>query len=243
MSEPGAGVTAVAYLRTSSASNVAKDERKPDTADTRRAAVEEQHKDSADRQREAINGYAQRNGLKIVREFYDKAVSGADYIDARPGFSELMAYMLGNGASVILVENASRFARDLIVQETGYAMLKKSGFTLVAVDDPDAFTADTPTAVMIRQILGAVSQFEKASLVGRLKGARDRASEKVGHRIDGRKGYTRGKEHHGLVTLVKSLRAKGLTFDAISAFLAEKGTLTNSGRPFSASQVKRIFEA
>ena len=40
------------------------------------------------------------------------------------------------------MENTSRFARDLIVQETGVAMLKGAGFTLIAVDDPDAFTAD-----------------------------------------------------------------------------------------------------
>jgi hypothetical protein len=40
------------------------------------------------------------------------------------------------------------------------------------VDDPDAFASDMPTAVLIRQILGAVSQFEKASLVAKLAGAR-----------------------------------------------------------------------
>jgi hypothetical protein len=43
---------------------------------------------------------------------------------------------------------------------------------LIAVDDPDAFTSDTPTAALIRQILGAVSQFETASLVAKLAGAR-----------------------------------------------------------------------
>jgi hypothetical protein len=32
----------------------------------------------------------------------------------------------------------------------------------------------TPTAVMIRRILGSVSQFEKAMLVAKLKGARER---------------------------------------------------------------------
>jgi hypothetical protein len=48
--------------------------------------------------------------------------------------------------------------------------LKDAGITLSAADSPDAFLEDTPTAVMIRQILGSVSQFEKAMLVAKLKG-------------------------------------------------------------------------
>ncbi|HUN43153.1 MAG TPA: recombinase family protein, partial [Acetobacteraceae bacterium] len=98
--------TAVAYYRTSSASNVGQD------------------KDSLTRQQAAVAAYATARGLEIVREFYDAAVSGADRIDAREGFAEMVGYMQGNGARIILVENASRFARDLIVQETGYAWLK-----------------------------------------------------------------------------------------------------------------------
>jgi hypothetical protein len=45
----------------------------------------------------------------------------------------------GNGAMTIIVETASRFARDLIVQETGYAMLKARGIDLIAADSPGSF--------------------------------------------------------------------------------------------------------
>ena len=58
--------------------------------------------------------------MVCVREFYDAAVSGADPIDAREGFSDLLAYMSGNGARTILCESASRFARDLTVQLIGH---------------------------------------------------------------------------------------------------------------------------
>src|SRR3954451_2944041 len=83
---------------------------------------------------------------------------------------------------------AKRFARDLIVQETGYAMLKESGIDLIAADKPDAFLDDTPTANLIRQVLGAVSQFEKAMIVTKLKGARDR-KRATGVKVEGRKSY------------------------------------------------------
>lgn len=113
--------SAVAYFRTSSATNVGAD------------------KDSLKRQAEAVQAYAKANDIEIVREFYDAAVSGADPIHERDGFAEMLAYMAGNGARTILVENASRFARDLTVQLTGHSMLKGLGYDLVPVDAPSTF--------------------------------------------------------------------------------------------------------
>ena len=86
----------------------------------------------------------------------------------------MLERLLSNGVHTIVVETANRFARDLMVQETGYAMLKERGIDLIAADRPDAFLDDTPTATMVRQILGVVSQFEKAMLVSKLRGARER---------------------------------------------------------------------
>jgi DNA invertase Pin-like site-specific DNA recombinase len=131
--------TAVAYLRTSSRTNIDGD-RDP-------------------RQRQAVEEYAKRHGLQIVREFHDAAVSGTDPIDTRPGFQELLQYLAGNGAKTILIENASRFARDLAVQLAGHKLLQDLGYELIPVDAPNHFTDDTPTAAMVRQILGAVAEF------------------------------------------------------------------------------------
>src|SRR5262245_5526746 len=97
---------AIAYLRTSSAANVGAD------------------KDSDRRQREAIAAFAKRAGFEMVAEFYDAAVSGADAIEDRPGFVAMLERIAANGARTIIVETANRFARDLIVQETGHRMLK-----------------------------------------------------------------------------------------------------------------------
>ncbi len=221
------GVTrcAVAYLRTSSATNVGSD--------------------SDRRQREAGQVYAKRNGLRIGGEFYDAAVSGADPINEHRGFTDLLAWARENDCRIILVENASRFARDLIVQETGHEMLAREGFTLIVVDDPDAFTADTPTARMVQQILGAVSEFEKANLVAKLKGARDRKSAEQGERIEGRRGYDETKPE--LVTMARRLARKNpktgerRSLREIAAELAAAGYTTAKGQEFSAAQVKRLI--
>jgi DNA invertase Pin-like site-specific DNA recombinase len=83
----------------------------------------------------------------------------------RPGFAAALEQIAGNGVRTIIVETANRFARDLIVQETGFRRLQADGITLIAADKPDSFVDDTPTAVLVRQILGAVAQFDKAMTV------------------------------------------------------------------------------
>ena len=212
---------AVAYLRTSSATNV--------------------EGDSAERQRAAILGYAKRQGVEVVAEFYDPAVSGADPIDQRPGFRALLDRIEGNGIRLVLVENASRFARDLAVQLAGHAMLQAKGIELVPVDAPTHFTDPTPTAEMVRQILGAVAQFERASTVAKLRGARDRASAAAGRRIEGRKPVLTGEA----LALARKLHRKnphtgerrGLR--AIAAALAEAGHLnSDNGKPYSAEGIR-----
>ena len=116
---------AFAYLRTSSASNGGTD------------------KDSDKRQRAAINAYAAANGVEIAGEYYDVAVSGADPIQTRPGFMDMLTGIAGNGVRTIVVETANRFARDLMTAESGFAFLKTQGITLIAADSPSAFLDDS----------------------------------------------------------------------------------------------------
>jgi DNA invertase Pin-like site-specific DNA recombinase len=47
--------------------------------------------------------------------------------------------------------------------------LRARGIDLIAADGPSSFD-DTPTARLIRQVLGAVSEFQKAMLVAKLRG-------------------------------------------------------------------------
>lgn len=213
----------VAYLRTSSLSSVGAD------------------KDSAKRQAEAVTAYAKANRLTIETMFYDPGVSGADPVNDRPGFVAMLSYMSFNGAKVILIENASRFARDLAVQLVGHDCLKGLGYDLIPVDAPDHFINETPTAEMVRQILGAVSQFEKASLVARLRRARVRKRAETG-RCEGRK-----PPPPELVKEAKRLarkRPKGgnRSLRQIAGELAAAGfNSPTTGRAYSAEGIKQLL--
>ena len=78
-----------------------------------------------------------------MAEFYDKAVSGADQIETRPGFAAMLERIESNGVRTIIVETANRFARDLMVQEAGYARPRERGINLIAADSPNALQDDT----------------------------------------------------------------------------------------------------
>jgi DNA invertase Pin-like site-specific DNA recombinase len=221
-------VQAVAYLRTSSAANVGAD------------------KDSEKRQRAAIEAYAKAAGFEIVDSYYDDAVKGDFHVTTRPGFAAMMEHIAANGVRTIIVETANRFARDLIVQETGYAMLKDRGVELIAADKPDAFLDDTPTATLIRQVLGAVSQFEKAMVVSKLKGARERKRRDTSRKVEGRKSYA--EKNPAMVALAKKLHrypvnGRRRSLRQVAAELAAAGHVVREGKPYEAAAIKRMIEA
>jgi DNA invertase Pin-like site-specific DNA recombinase len=139
-----------------------------------------------------------------VAQYEDVGVSGADPIDSRPGLTAALAHIASNGVKIIIVETASRFARDLMVQEVGFAKLRELGVDLVAADSPQAFLDNGPTAKVIRQVLGAVAEFDKATLVAKLRGARRRKRAK-GVKVEGRKSIAETQPE--VIALAKSLAA------------------------------------
>ena len=162
-------VHAVGYLRTSSATNVGAD------------------KDSEKRQRSAIARFARSSGHTIaeVDWYYDPAVSGADPIDTRPGFRRLLDRIDSNGVRVVLIEDASRFARDLVTQELGIALMIQRQVRVICANGDDLTETTDPMRIAMRQIAGAFSQLEKSRLVAKLKSGRNRRRE-TGARVEGR---------------------------------------------------------
>jgi hypothetical protein len=93
----------------------------------------------------------------------------------------------------------------------------------------------TPTSKLIRQILGAVSEFDKAMVVAMLKGARERKRVITGKKVEGRKSHAELRPE--LVALVRQLRRKRpkggqRSLRDISAELAARGHLNERGVPF-----------
>lgn len=215
----------VAYMRTSSATNVGAD------------------KDSEKRQREAIEAFAKRARADVVDWFYDPAVSGADPIETRPGFSALLDRLETNGVRTVLVEDASRFARDLVTQELGLLALIKRGVRVLTAAGDDLTDTSDPSRIMMRQIAGSFAQYEKARLVAKLRGARERVRATEG-KCEGRKSYL--ERDPELVAQAKRLHRRSpkghrRSLREIARELATMGYVNKKGQPYSASCVRSML--
>ena len=69
-------------------------------------------------------------------------------------------------------------------------MLKARGMTLIAASAPMHFVEDTPTAVLVRQVLGG-RWFEKTTLVAKLATARRRKRMATGEKVEGARAMSR----------------------------------------------------
>jgi DNA invertase Pin-like site-specific DNA recombinase len=220
---------AVAYLRTSSAANVGAD------------------KDSETRQRKAIAAYAKgaRFGIAAEDWFYDPAVSGADPIESRPGFNRLLDRIENNGVRTVIVEDASRFARDLMTQELGILSLIKLGVRVITATGDELTDTSDPMKKAMRQIAGAFAELEKARLVAKLRGARERKRAKAeSTTLDGR-GKCEGRksvaELRPEVIEAARILNDGRSLRKISAALAEQNFVTRTGAAYSATSIKRML--
>ena len=183
--------------------------------------------DGFPRQTAAIKKYAAANGVRIARTFREEGVSGSRDLENRPALQELMVALHSNGTKLVLVERLDRLARDLMIQESIIADMKRHGFEIVSVAEPD-LCSDDPSRTLMRQILGAFSQYERAMIVQKLRGARQRIRAKTGH-CEGRKRYGSRPGESEVIERMKAMRATGLAVDKVAAALNAEGLQARSG--------------
>ncbi len=195
--------------------------------------------DGFTRQFKAIREYAAAHQIKIVNVYREEGVSGTKDLENRPALMELMTALHSNGVKLVLVEKLDRLARDLMIQETIIGDLRKNGFDLISVAEPDLLQ-DDPSRKLMRQIFGAIAEYEKTMIVLKLRGARLRMKAKDG-RCEGRKPYGFFEGEAEVLKRIKVLRAEGLGFDRVAAKLNEESIPTRSGKPWHGVVINRIL--
>jgi DNA invertase Pin-like site-specific DNA recombinase len=191
------------------------------------------------RQLKAIREYAAAHGIKIANVYREEGVSGTTDSANRPAWSQLMTALHSNGVRVVIIEKLDWLARDLMVQETIIADLRKNGFEVLSVAEPDLMAND-PTRILVRQMMGAVAQYEKSQIVLKLRGARLRKKAKTGC-CEGRKPYGFFEGEESVLNRIKALRADGLGFDRLAARLNQEGIPTRTGKPWHGVVINRIL--
>lgn len=203
--------------------------------------------DTWDRQQAAITKYATAAGLTVVDEFRDEGVSGTKELEDRPGLAALLDRVESNGVRIVLVENATRLARDLMVSEVILQQLQAAGCRVIAADSGTDLTDDDdgdPTRRLIRQVLGAVAEFDRRVTVLKLKAARERVRRRKG-RCEGRKPFGTQSGEMKTLARIKELSRKPKnqtprTPGQIAKILNAEGRPTRTGAAWSRQAVLLI---
>ena len=199
--------------------------------------------DGFPRQREAISRYAKVNGIEIAQEFSDEGISGTTEAMDRPGLTDIFVALKANGVRLVLVENATRLARDLMISEILLGEFRRIGVKVVSADGDIDLTGgnDDPSGKLIRQILGAVAEWEKCALVQKLRASRLRM-RRSGQRCEGQKPFGFSPDEIKIVEAILAYRKEGKSYVAIAEKLNADGIKSRSGKQWHPTQVQRVIQ-
>ena len=228
---PGDPKTAIAYLRVST-----------DRQDL-----------GVDAQRAAIEAWAAREGVTIAGWHIDQGVSGGAELDDRPALVSALADLRVAGAGVLVVLNRSRLARDSGVAIAIERAVKACGARVRSADGVG--DGESATDVLVRRIMDAVAEHERALISLRTKAAlaakkarNGRAGTvQFGYRVVAVQGETEvlepDPEEQAVISTVRTLRAEGVSLRTIVARLEAEGFRSRTGTPLGLTQVARVARA
>jgi DNA invertase Pin-like site-specific DNA recombinase len=212
-----------------------------------------EHGHGLDVQRQGIRKWARANGHQIVSWHTDEGISGSNGLDSRKSLPDAFRDLREHRAFGIVVYRLDRLARDLILQETllreidaigGEAFSTFSGEQEVITDDPD-----DPSRRLIRQVLGAVSEYERSLIRLRLSNGRRRKAERGGYAY-GSPPYGWRAEGGQLIedpaeqavrARILGLRAAGQSVRAIADTLTGEGLTPKRGGQWHPETIRRIL--
>jgi DNA invertase Pin-like site-specific DNA recombinase len=206
--------------------------------------------DGPERQREAVAGFIKQFEYLCFRgEFFEQISGTVEGVD-RPQFAEMLSYIDGRANSpdrivAVVVERMDRLARDLMVSEVLLSELRKRRVQVFSTDQGTtldmASDGGDPTRVLIRQIMGALAQWEKSQLVKKLKVARERARAKTG-RYGGTRAYGHMPGEKQILTFIASMLNQGSTPEKIAVCLNDGGFKSRYGGKFSRQSIESILK-
>lgn len=196
-------------------------------------------------QKMKVREFASKNGYVIISEFSDDGVSGG--LADRPGLKQLLDSLPTTQAECILIYKLDRLARDLYIQEGLIKEFNKNDKQLISALEPD-LDGNDPFRKAFRQMLGVFSEFEKAMIVLRLEGGRERKARNGGWHGGRIYGYDNldgnliiNQAEAEVINLIFSLRKKNQSYKKIAKQLSAIGKPTKRGNAtWRASTVKKM---
>lgn len=208
----------------------------------------ESQEEGLETQRAEIRSWAKREGHTIAGYYVDEGKSGSGGLETRIALADALAQRLP-----IVVYKLDRLARDLVIQETILGQAKREGIRIYStLTTEDAYLEDDPkdpTRKLIRQVLGAVADYERAMIRLRMAAGANRKKAAGGYagggipfgfRTEGQELVPEPLERKAL-TRMKKLKAEGMSLREIARDLDRGGFAPRKGRSWHPQSVSRIL--
>ena len=211
-----------------------------------RVSTDEQHL-GPEAQRAAIEAFCTREGLTVASWHTDVGVSGAAALDKRPGLMDAID-ALTKGA-VLVVAKRDRLARDTMAAAMIERLAEREGAAIVTADG--AGNGDSPEAILMRRMLDAFAEYERAVIRARTKRAlavKKSRGERVGSvpfgftLADDGVTLAAQPEEQKAMEVIAALRAEGLSVRAITETLNAAYKTAARGKKWHATTVTRLLK-
>ena len=224
--------------------------KRTDTTDLIPAVIYARYSSSGQRE-ESIEGqirecteYAQRNGMRIVRSYADKALTGRT--DRRPNFQQMIADSEKHLFKVVICWKTDRFARNRYDAAVYKAKLRKNGVRLAYAREA---VPEGPEGIILESVMEGFAEYYSANLAENVK--RGNYDSALQHKTLGKKvlGYRTAKDGTfeidpitgPIVTEIFQSYKSGKTMKEIVQDLNRRGIHTVTGGQFNKSSLHRIL--
>ncbi len=199
-------------------------------------------------QRAAIAAWASREGVTVAAWHVEAGVSGAAAIADRPELVAALASLTVHRAGVLIVAKRDRLARDVMAAAMLERMALDAGARIVSAAGEGTDSND-PSAVLMRTLVDAFAQYERAMIAARTKAAlkaKRARGERAGTVPYGFTSDAAGRlspcpAERAVIAQVHALRAAGVTLRGIVAELARAGVVGRTGNALAMAQVQNIL--
>lgn len=203
-----------------------------------------------DRQRDTIKAWAGSGNRTLVGEFFEAGVSGTVEGMDRPEFAAMVEAIVCrriNGETIdgIVVERMDRLARDLMVQEVLLKQCRKNKIAVFSADRGDtvdqASDDGDPARVLIRQVMGAVSQFDKSQTVLKLRKAREAIAARTGRPCGGGIPYGSNAQEKVVLQTLRVFVQPDHTLRQVADLLNREGLKTRRGFSWTEQSAQKVM--
>lgn len=118
-----------------------------------------QREESIEDQLRECHAFAERNGIRIVEEYCDQALTGKT--DARPAFQRMVRDSAKGRFSIVITYKVDRFARNRYDSATYKARLKKNGVRVLYAKET---IPDGPEGIILESVLEGYAEYYSANL-------------------------------------------------------------------------------